>query len=62
MFFGEPAAEGFGELAQGFLEGSNVNLVEELSNLVLAQRGYEMNSKVIQAADEMLAIASNLRR
>ncbi len=62
VFFGEPAAEGFGELAQGFLEGSNVNLVEELSNLVLAQRGYEMNSKVIQAADEMLAIASNLRR
>jgi len=62
VFYGDAGDTGFGELAQGFLEGSNVNLVEELSNLVLAQRGYEMNSKVIQAADEMLAIASNLRR
>ncbi|MCP4469646.1 MAG: flagellar basal-body rod protein FlgG [Gammaproteobacteria bacterium] len=62
VYYGEPTDEGFGALAQGFLEGSNVNLVEELSNLVLAQRGYEMNSKVLQAADEMLGIASNLRR
>lgn len=62
VFYGDPNDEGFGALAQGFLEGSNVNLVEELSNLVLAQRGYEMNSKVIQAADEMLGIATNLRR
>ncbi len=62
VFYGEPDSEGFGAVAQGFLEGSNVNLVEELSNLILAQRGYEMNSKVLQAADEMLGIASNLRR
>lgn len=62
VFYSEPGDEGFGSLQQGFLEGSNVNLVEELSNLVLAQRGYEMNAKVIQAADEMLSIASNLRR
>jgi flagellar basal-body rod protein FlgG len=43
------------------LETSNVNAVEEISNLISAQRAYEMNSKVIQASDEMLGTLSNLR-
>lgn len=47
---------------QGFLETSNVQVVEEMVNLIVAQRAYELNSKAIQAADEMLSIANNLRR
>jgi flagellar basal-body rod protein FlgG len=62
VFYVEPGQDGNGVLAQGFLEGSNVNLVEELTNLILAQRGYEMNAKAIQAADDMLSIVNNMRR
>lgn len=58
---GQPLATGFGSVLQGFLETSNVNAVEEITNLISAQRAYEMNSKVIQAADEMLATISNVR-
>ncbi|MDH7576662.1 MAG: flagellar basal-body rod protein FlgG [Bacillota bacterium] len=47
---------------QGFLESSNVQVVEEMVNLITAQRAYELNSKAIQASDEMLNIANNLRR
>lgn len=47
---------------QGFLETSNVQVVEEMVNLITAQRAYELNSKAIQASDEMLNIANNLRR
>jgi len=57
-----PGEEGVGTVQQGFLETSNVKLVEELTNLVLAQRAYEINSKVVQASDEMLSIVNNLRR
>lgn len=57
-----PGEEGAGSLVQGFLEASNVKMVEELTNMVLAQRAYEINSKVIQASDEMLGIINNLRR
>ena len=57
-----PGEEGAGTIEQGFLETSNVKLVEELTNLVLAQRAYEINSKVVQASDEMLSIVNNLRR
>lgn len=46
--------EGFGRLSQGFLEASNVNPVTEITNMIVAQRAYEMNSKVITASDEML--------
>jgi len=60
--YGSPGEEGFGAVAQGFLEASNVSLVEELTQLMLAQRAYEVNSRVIQAADELLSIANNLRR
>ena len=58
---GSPGDEGFGSILQGFLETSNVNAVEEISNLISAQRAYEMNSKVIQASDEMLGTLANLR-
>ena len=57
---GNPAVSGFGSILQGFLETSNVNAVEEIANLISAQRAYEMNSKVIQTADEMAGTLSNL--
>lgn len=49
------------KLHQGYLEGSNVQVVDEMVNLIVAQRAYEMNSKVISAADQMLSQANNLR-
>lgn len=58
---GVPGATGFGTLQQGFLETSNVNVVEEITNLISAQRAYEMNSKVIETSDQMLQTASNIR-
>ena len=58
---GVPGAEGFGRMQQGFLETSNVNVVEEVTNLITAQRAYEMNSKVIETSDQMMATVSNLR-
>ena len=51
---GSPDANGLGRINQGFVEGSNVNVVEELVNMISAQRAYETNSKVISAADRML--------
>jgi flagellar basal-body rod protein FlgG len=56
-----PGTNGFGTILQGAVETSNVNVVQEISNLIQAQRAYEMNSKVIQAADEMLRSVSQLR-
>lgn len=58
---GSPGADGMGNLLQNFLEQSNVNAVAEISDLIMAQRAYEMNSKVITAADEMLRSTSSLR-
>lgn len=58
---GNPGALGFGTVLQGFLETANVNAVEEISNLISAQRAYEMNSKVIQTSDEMLGTLTTLR-
>lgn len=57
-----PGEQGVGVLQQGFLEGSNVKLVDEFVNLIVAQRAYEINAKAVQAADEMLSIANNLHR
>lgn len=51
---GTPGADGFGTILQGFLESSNVNPVTELTNLIKAQRVYEMNSKIVSKSDEML--------
>lgn len=59
---GQPGMDGFGTLAQNFLEMSNVQVVEEMVNMIVAQRAYESNSKAIQASDEMLQAANNLRR
>ncbi len=58
---GSPGGTGFGTILQGFLETSNVNAVEEISNLISAQRAYEMNSKVIQTSDEMMGTLTGLR-
>lgn len=59
---GTPGEDGFGTLAQGFLEMSNVSVVDEMVNMITAQRAYEINSKAIQAADDMLQTANNLKR
>lgn len=56
-----PGTEGLGTLRQGFLEDSGVDVVKEISDLIEAQRGYELNSKVITASDEMLAATTRLR-
>ncbi|MGZ5938394.1 MAG: flagellar basal-body rod protein FlgG [Rhizomicrobium sp.] len=57
---GVPGSAGYGTLQQKFLETSNVNAVEEITSLITAQRAYEMNSKVVTAADQMLQAASHL--
>lgn len=59
---GQPGSQGFGTLGQGFLEMSNVKVVEEMVNLIVAQRAYEANSKAVQTADEMLGIANHMRQ
>jgi flagellar basal-body rod protein FlgG len=56
-----PTSRGFGSLLQGALETSNVNVVAEITNLITAQRAYEMNSKVIQSSDEMMQSVVQLR-
>jgi flagellar basal-body rod protein FlgG len=55
-------AEGYGSITQGSLEQSNVDVVSEMSNMIAAQRAYEMNAKVISAADQMLQTTSALFR
>jgi flagellar basal-body rod protein FlgG len=59
---GNPGENGFGELAQGYLEMSNVKVVEEMVNMIVAQRAYEVNSKAVQASDEMMQMSNNLHR
>ena len=59
---GTPAQAGFGSLSQGILEMSNVQIVQELVNMITAQRAYEVNSKAIQTSDEMLQSANQLKR
>jgi flagellar basal-body rod protein FlgG len=59
---GTPGGSGFGELLQGSLEQANVEAVSEISDLIAAQRAYEMNAKVISAADQMLSSTSNMLR
>ena len=56
---GVPGDPGFATIQQGYLEASNVDPVKEITELISAQRGYEMNSKVIQAADQMAGVVSN---
>ncbi|MBF0529453.1 MAG: flagellar basal-body rod protein FlgG [Deltaproteobacteria bacterium] len=59
---GNPGENGYGSIAQGFLEMSNVDVVTEMVAMIVAQRAYEVNSKAIQTSDEMLGIANNLKR
>ena len=59
---GLPGEEGFGTIEHGFLEMSNVEVVTEMVEMIVAQRAYEMNSKAITTSDEMLSIANNLKR
>jgi flagellar basal-body rod protein FlgG len=61
LTFSKPGNDGVGFVSQGFLEGSNVNLVTEMMNLVVTQRAYSVNSQVIRAVDEMLQINNSLR-
>jgi flagellar basal-body rod protein FlgG len=57
---GNPGAPGFGTVNQGFIETSNVNVVTEITNLISAQRAYEMNSRVITTSDQMLSTLTNM--
>jgi flagellar basal-body rod protein FlgG len=57
---GNPGEDGYGTLLQTYLEGSNVNIVEELANMITTQRAYEINSKTIQTSDEMMQTTNNL--
>jgi len=59
---GTAGSDGVGALQQGFLEMSNVEVVQEMVNMIMAQRAYEVNTKAIQASDEMLQAANNIRR
>ena len=59
---GVPGLDGTGSIAQGFVEESNVSVVEEMVNMILGQRAYEANSRVVKAADEMLSQINNMAR
>jgi flagellar basal-body rod protein FlgG len=59
---GTPGEDGLGTIAQGYVEMSNVNVVDEMVSMITAQRAYETNSKVIQSSDEMLQMANNIKR
>ncbi len=59
---GNPGTDSFGTIAQGFLEQSNVDVVLEMVDMIVTQRAYELNSKAVQTADEMMGIANNLKR
>ena len=58
---GLPSTPGYGTVSQGYLEASNVNVVQEITNLIQAQRAYELNSKVIDAADQMMQTTTQVR-
>jgi flagellar basal-body rod protein FlgG len=59
---GNPGVDGMGTVSQGYLEMSNVDVVEEMVNMITSQRAYEISSKAIKAADEMLQMADNIIR
>lgn len=58
----KPGSEGTGTVGQGFVEMSNVNVVEEMVNMIVSQRAYEIGAKAVQASDEMLQTINNMRR
>ena len=59
---GKPGSTGFGQLQQGYLEASNVDLNQEMTALLLAQRGFELNSKIVQSADQLWSLVNGLIR
>lgn len=59
---GMPGSSGMGSIVQGYLEMSNVDVVEEMVNMIIAQRAYEINSKAIKTADDMMSIVNNIKR
>ena len=59
---GTPGSDGLGGITQGFIELSNVNVVEEMVNMIVSQRAYELNSKVVQTSDDMLRMANSIKR
>lgn len=59
---GNPGMEGFGEIQQGYLESSNVDIVEEMISMITAQRAYELNSKTVKTVEDMMTMANNLKR
>jgi flagellar basal-body rod protein FlgG len=59
---GTPGSDGIGTIAQGYIEGSNVDVVQEMVAMIMSQRAYEVNSKAIKTADDMLAIVNNISR
>ncbi len=61
-YYGKPGQDGFGQLQQGITEISNVSMTEEMVNLMLAQRGYQLNARIIQISDQLLDTINNLRR
>jgi flagellar basal-body rod protein FlgG len=60
--YGRPGETGFGTVQQGYVEMANVEMVEEMTALVLAQRAYQLNARVLQASDQILETINNLRR
>lgn len=60
--YGTPGETGFGTVMQGYLEKSNVDIVKEMIDLIVAQRSYEINSKAVKTADELLSMTNNLKR
>lgn len=60
--YGTAGSEGFGTIMQGYLEKSNVDVVKEMIDLIVSQRSYEINSKAVKTADELLAMTNNLKR
>ena len=59
---GTPGSDGMGTIVQGYVEMSNVDVVEEMVAMIMAQRAYELNSKAIKTADDMMSIANNIKR
>lgn len=62
VLYSRPGENGVGTLSQGYLEGSNVQMIEELTNMMSAQRAYEASAKILQASDEIQSIVNNLRK
>lgn len=58
---GDPGVDGYGTLLSGYLENSNISVVEEMVKMIIGQRAYEANSKIIKTSDEMLQIANNVK-